>query len=75
MCMMETQIPATGRRDTWQDSQRHCSQYSGYHAAYRFIEDEEGEGVYTEQAALVYHTDEEMNELAAKVDVRIPWER
>lgn len=44
-----------------------------YHTAYRFVR--EGGAVRTESAPLLYHTDAEMDALAAKVGARIPWER
>ncbi len=44
---------------------------SEYHTAYRFIRGDDG--VSTEPASLLYHTDAEMNDLAASVGATIPW--
>jgi hypothetical protein len=44
---------------------------SDYHTAYRFVQ--EGARVRYQSAPLLYHTDEEMNDLAAKIGVTIPW--
>jgi hypothetical protein len=42
-----------------------------YHTAYRFVQ--EGATVSYQSAPLLYHTDEEMDTLAAKIGVTIPW--
>ncbi|NBB90326.1 MAG: hypothetical protein GVY23_03855 [Spirochaetes bacterium] len=44
---------------------------SEYHTAYRFIRGDDG--IATEKAPLLYHTDAEMNELATSIGATIPW--
>lgn len=43
-----------------------------HHTAFRFVQTEEG--VETESAEMIYHNDAEMEELAGKIGVTLPWE-
>ena len=47
---------------------------SAHHTAYRFTRGEGG-SISAASAGLIYHTDEEMEELASNVDIEIDWSR
>ncbi|NBF41155.1 MAG: hypothetical protein GVY14_12150 [Spirochaetes bacterium] len=66
VCTCNGQTELQGLSDTEQ-----LNVDSEYHTAYRFIRGEDG--VSTETAPLLYHTDAEMDDLAASIGATIPW--